>query len=348
MARSDRTLAPQIALALLAAAMAAAPVWADANTLRVLGEFSVTVALATLWNLLAGYAGLVSVGQQAFVGIGAYLMLSNALTLGINPLYALPAIGLLGFVASLPIAAIAFRLRGHYFAIGTWAIAEILRLAVMKIDFLGGGSGTSLPISTLKMIASDKTARNAMIYETSFALAVVCVALAFLLLRSRWGVALRAIRDSEIAAGSIGISILPVKFAVYCGVAGLTAIVGGVVLLQKLRVSPESAFSVNDWTASIIFVAVIGGIGTLEGPIIGAIAFFVLRETLSGYGPAYLVILGLIAIVTMLGAPKGIWGYASRCWGLSALPIRQTPPPSARELTGAVELRTPERGASSL
>ena len=326
MTRSSRTLIPQLALALLAAAMALAPGWADANTIRVLGEFAVCVALATLWNLLAGYAGLVSVGQQAFVGAGAYLMLSSALALNINPLIALPFIGLIGVVVSLPIAAIAFRLRGHYFAIGTWAIAEILRLLAMKIDWLGGGSGTSLPISNLKLIAGDRALRADLIYEASFVTAGLCVAFAYILLRSRWGVALRAIRDSEVAASSIGVSILPVKVGVYCAVAGLTSIVGGIVLLQKLRVSPEAAFSVNDWTAFIIFVAVIGGIGTLEGPIVGAIAFFLLRETLADFGATYLVILGLIAVGTMLLAPKGIWGYAAGRFDLSALPIRQTPP----------------------
>ena len=342
-----RVLLPQLTLVALAAALASAPWWAENNTIRVLGEFCVTVALATLWNLLAGYAGLVSVGQQAFVGVGAYLMLTNALAFGVNPLWALPLIGALGVVVSLPIAAIAFRLRGHYFAIGTWAIAEILRLAVMRVDFLGGGSGTSLPISTLKLIAADRTQRADLIFEASFVVALVCVAFAYLLLRSRWGVALRAIRDSEVAASSLGISILPVKVGVYCAVGGLTAMVGGLVLLQKLRVSPEAAFSVNDWTAFVIFVAVIGGIGTLEGPIVGAIAFFLLREALADYGAVYLVILGLIAIATMLVAPKGIWGYASQRLGLTALPIRQTPP-SLKEPKDVVRSPTPAGRAGAL
>ena len=150
-----------------------------------------------------------------------------------------------------------------------------------------------------------------------------------------------------LAASSLGISILPVKVGVYCAVGGLTAMVGGLVLLQKLRVSPEAAFSVNDWTAFVIFVAVIGGIGTLEGPIVGAIAFFLLREALADYGAVYLVILGLIAIATMLVAPKGIWGYASQRLGLTALPIRQTPP-SLKEPKDVVRSPTPAGRAGAL
>lgn len=135
-------------------------------------------------------------------------------------------------------------------------------------------------------------------------LALVCV-----LLRSRRGVALTAIRDNELASQSLGIDIWRTKFFVYVITAGLTAAVGALIFLQKLRISPDAAFSVNDWTAFVIFIVVIGGIGTIEGPIIGTIVFFLLRETLADLGAVYLMILGLVAIVIMLRAPKGIWGF---------------------------------------
>ncbi len=318
MARFNPVLRLVLALCLLA--LGSAPLWADNNLVRILGEGLVLCALAILWNLLSGYAGRVSVGQQAFVGLGAYAML--ALTLqGLPPFWALPLAGLVGALASLPIALLVFRLKGHYFAIATWAVAEILRLVVMQIPALGGGSGTSLPGSVLKAISPDRGVRADLIYWAVFAAFAVVLLGTLGLMRSRWGLALRAMRDSELAAESLGLRLQPLRLAVYCGVAALTAIMGAVILLQKLRISPDAAFSVQDWTAFVLFIAVIGGVGTLEGPILGTVLFLVFRETLADFGPAYLILLGLTGVATMLFAPKGLWG-ALAARGLSALPDR--------------------------
>lgn len=316
----------RVAFFIAAVVLAGAPLWAPTNTLRVLGEFWVYVALATLWNLLAGYAGLVSVGQQMFVGIGAYLMLSTGLFLEQPPLLALPLVGLAGLLISMPVAVLAFRLRGHYFAIGTWAIAEVFRLIVMQIEALGGGSGTSMPASMLRDLSSDRYSRGIIIYGASFVLAMVCLVSAFLFLRSKWGLALRSIRDSEAAAASVGINVQPIKFTLFCAIGGLTSMVGGVILLQKLRISPDAGFSVNDWTAVVIFIAVIGGVGTLEGPIIGTILFFLVREYLADLGPAYLILLGLLGVGVMIFAPQGLWGWVARRYALSPLNVQHLPP----------------------
>jgi branched-chain amino acid transport system permease protein len=107
---------------------------------------------------------------------------------------------------------------------------------------------------------------------------------------------------------------------VYVGVAGMTAMVGSVIAMQKIRVSPDAAFSVNDWTAFVIFIVVIGGIGTIEGPIIGTIVYFLLREFFADLGTIYLMVLGALAIVIMLVAPKGIWGYIAQRWNISLFP----------------------------
>jgi branched-chain amino acid transport system permease protein len=147
------------------------------------------------------------------------------------------------------------------------------------------------------------------------------LALVYLLLRSRIGLALTAIRDSEVASTSLGIRIGRVKHVLYVLVAGLTAMIGALISLQKLRVSPDAAFSVNDWTAFVIFIVVIGGIGTIEGPIIGTIIYFLLREFLADFGTLYLLFLGTLAIVVMLGAPKGLWGYAAERFGWSLFPV---------------------------
>jgi branched-chain amino acid transport system permease protein len=130
-----------------------------------------------------------------------------------------------------------------------------------------------------------------------------------------------AIRDNELAAASLGIDIWRTKFVVYVVTGALTAMIGALIFLQKLRISPDAAFSVNDWTAFVIFIVVIGGIGTLEGPIIGTLIFFALRETLADLGTVYLIVLGLVAIVVMLKAPKGVWGLIRSRYDLQLFPL---------------------------
>ena len=321
-----------ISLAALAAAVVAlafAPLWAGRDGLRLLGEIFAYVALASLWNLLAGYAGLVSVGQQAFVGLGGYMLFALAILAGISPLWAIPGAGLIGALAAVPVAALVFRLRGHYFAIGTWVVAEVFRLLASQVSALGGGSGTSLPAAIVVAIADTRTMREFVIYWIALALAVAILALILLLLRSRYGLALTAIRDNELAAASNGVDVVRVKLVVYVFAACGTAMIGALVFLQKLRISPDAAFSVNDWTAFVIFITVIGGIGRLEGPIVGTIVFFALRQALADRGALYLLMLGVVAIAVMLKAPKGIWGLiVDRLdWQVFPLQRRLVPPP---------------------
>ncbi len=298
-----------VAALVLIIALACGPWWAGRADMRLLSELFLYMALASLWNLLAGYAGLVSVGQQAFVGFGGYCLFAMTMFFGIPPLMAIPVAGVAGALISIPVAFLIFRLRGAYFAIGTWVIAEVFRLSAAQISALGGGSGTSLPVTIVKSIASSRALREAASYWMALAILVVVLAIVCLLLRSRRGLALTAIRDNELASQSLGIDIWRAKFFVYVLTGGLTAAVGALIFLQKLRISPDAAFSVNDWTAFVIFIVVIGGIGTIEGPIVGTIIFFLLRETLADLGALYLMILGLVAIVIMLRAPKGIWGF---------------------------------------
>jgi branched-chain amino acid transport system permease protein len=143
------------------------------------------------------------------------------------------------------------------------------------------------------------------------------------LLRSRYGLALKAIRDNELAARSNGIDVTRIKIVVYFVTAFGTAMIGALIFLQKLRISPDAAFSVNDWTAFVIFMTVIGGIGRIEGPIIGALVFFLLRQTLADLGTLYLLLLGAVAIVVMLWAPKGIWGLIVDRFGWQLFPLER-------------------------
>lgn len=299
----------------------AAPWWAGRADMRLMGELFLYLALASLWNLMAGYAGLVSVGQQAFVGFGGYMLFALTIFGGLSPIVAIAGAGVLGALISIPVAALIFRLRGAYFAIGTWVIAEVFRLSFAQVSSLGGGSGSSLPVGIVRSLASSRSGREALAYWMALGAVVVVIAAVYLFLRSRRGLALTAIRDNELAAHSLGIDIWRIKFVVYVVTAAFTSMLGALIFLQKLRISPDAAFSVNDWTAFVIFIVVIGGIGTLEGPIIGTLIFFALRETLADLGTIYLTVLGAVAIVVMLKAPKGVWGYIADRYDLQLFPL---------------------------
>jgi branched-chain amino acid transport system permease protein len=319
--RSSRIGVVLSAIALVVLALA--PYWGDRQTLRLLAEIFTFIALASLWNLLAGYAGLVSVGQQAFVGLGGYVLFALAMLLDVNPILAIFVAGPVGALIAVPVALLIFRLRGAYFAIGTWVVAEVFRLLASQVSVLGGGSGISLPASVVLAMAPSRQMREFEMYWLALFLTVATLAAIFLLLRSRHGLALTAIRDNELAAQSTGIGVWGIKFAVYVLTGFGTAMVGAFIFLQKLRISPDTAFSVNDWTAFVIFITVIGGIGRIEGPIIGTIIFFALRQTFAGLGSLYLLMMGAVAIVVMLWAPKGLWGMAVERLGWQILPLQR-------------------------
>ena len=307
--------------ALVLVGLAAAPWWAGRADMRLMGEIYLYLSLATLWNLMAGYAGLVSVGQQAYVGFGGYMLFALAIFGGLHPVAAILLGGVLAGLLSIPIATLVFRLKSAYFAIGTWVVAEVFRLSFAQIQALGGGSGSSLPVAIVKELGEKRDAREALSYWLALGAATTILVAVYLFLRSRRGLALTAIRDSETAASGLGIDIWRTKLEVYVVTSAFTAIIGGLIFLQKLRISPDAAFSVNDWTAFVIFIVVIGGIGTLEGPIIGTLLFFLLRELLADFGTIYLLILGFVAIIVMLKAPKGVWGLIKDRYDLELFPL---------------------------
>ena len=309
------------------AVLGIAPMWARNSVLHTLTGFFTLLALASLWNLLAGYAGLVSIGQQAYIGIGAYALYWLAQTAGVDPFLAVPLAGLAGAVIAVPVAALAFRLRGGYFAIGTWVIAEALRLLVANTSQLGGGSG----VTVTAVSAYDRQSRIYLTYWLAFAVGVGAVALVYLLLRRRIGLALVANRDAETAARSLGVNVYRTKLGVYVLASAGCAVAGAVTYLNLLRIQPDAAFSVN-WTAFMIFIVVIGGVGTIEGPIIGTVLFFVLQETLAQYGSWYLILLGVVAIAVTLRARNGLWGLVAERTGISLFPVqRRLRPPAATE-----------------
>jgi branched-chain amino acid transport system permease protein len=308
------------------------PAFAGRNLIQDMIFLFYMLALAQCWNLLAGYAGLMSVGQQAFVGLGGYLLFALTLLGGINPLLAIPIAGLVSALFAFPSALIVFRLRGAYFAIGTWVVAEVYRLVFAQFKALGGGTGASLAPSVTSSVPGIEWVKTLFDVRTpaardiiSYWLALVAGTLVavYLILRSRRGLALGAIRDHEGAAASLGVDIYRIKLAVYVASAGMTGMVGALIYLQKARISPDSAFSVLDWTAYVIFITVIGGIGTMEGPVVGAIIFYLMQRYLADFGAAYLILLGTLGILVMLFAPRGLWGLISERYDLTLFPTRR-------------------------
>jgi branched-chain amino acid transport system permease protein len=303
--------------------IAATPLWGGRADMRLIVEICYFLALAQMWNLLAGYAGLVSVGQQAFVGLGGYALFVFTIYLGVPPVAALALAGVAAAVFALPTAFVVFRLRGAYFAIGTWVVAEVYRLGFAQVSALGGGSGKSLPIAVIRDIAGSRAGRETLVFYIGLGLAVAATAMVYLLLRSRHGLALTAMRDSEPASESIGVNTYRAKLVVYVVAAAVTGVIGALIYLQNLRISPDAAFNVIDWTAYVIFIVVIGGIGRIEGPIVGTAVFFVLREFLAELGTWYLIILGAVAILVMLRARQGLWGLVADRWGLHIFPVQR-------------------------
>jgi branched-chain amino acid transport system permease protein len=305
----------------LLAVLVAMPWWGDSGQMRLVAEMAYYVALAQLWNLLAGYAGLVSVGQQAYVGVGGYALFYLTGALDVNVYVALLVAGPFAGLLSIPVSVAVFRLRGAYFAVGTWVVAEVFAIIASLIPALGGGSGLSLTPHIMREIAPDRVGRDTILYLMSLAIAVVVFAVVYLLLRSRHGLALTAIRDSEPASASLGVNTFLTKFTIYVVTAACTGLVGGLIFLQKLRISPDAGFSFNDWTVVVTFMVVIGGIGTIEGPFIGMLFFIVLRELLADYGAYYLIVIGAIAILVMLKAPAGIWGWVNHRFNIELFPV---------------------------
>jgi branched-chain amino acid transport system permease protein len=317
--RVTRSRRPATWSALLAALavvlLVSLPYLVFANVTSLLVNFFILLVLATMWNLLAGYAGLISVGQQAYVGLGAYIVLILAQH-GLSPFLAIPFAALGCAVAAVPVSFLVFRLRNEYFAIGTWVVAEAFQLIAVRFPSLGGGTGASLP----GLGGWDPAVRLALNYWAALAVAVLALLGAYLLLRSRLGLDLTAIRDNEVGAGSVGVRVTRAKRIVYLVAAAGAGAAGSLLIISQLNVQAGSVFSVQ-WSAYMIFVAVIGGVGTIEGPILGTAIFFTLQQALADRGAWYLIIVGGIAVLIAMYAPRGLWGLISDRFEIRLFPV---------------------------
>jgi branched-chain amino acid transport system permease protein len=286
-----------------------------AGTTNVMVQAFIILIMACMWNLLAGYAGLVSVGQQAFVGIGAYLVLFLNIH-NISVFTAIPIAAVGCGVAAVPLWWLVSRLRSGYFAIATWVLATTVLLIVEKIPSLGSGSGESLP-NTPNLSAALLEADT---YWVGLAVTVVALVATYLMLRGRVGLVLTAIRDDEVAARSSGAKVGLARMLVFVVAAIGTGAAGALLAVSQPFVQPTAVFSV-EWTAKMAFAVIIGGLGTIEGPILGTIVYIILQQTLSSYNVWYLIILGLVAIVVALYARRGLWGLIDEHLHIRLFPV---------------------------
>lgn len=303
------------AMVMLIGVLALAPMAFTPNTTEPLTRLFILIILAVMWNVLAGFGGLVSVGQQAFVGIGAYATIWFA-ERGVGGYTSIVLAALVAGAFSLPVSLLVFRLRGGQFAIGMWVVAEVFRLIVNNDNSLGGGTGRSL----VALNSYDPSQRQANTYWFALAFMAILLSAVMVLLRSRFGSALQAIRDDEVGASSLGVPVTFAKRIVFVLAAVGCGAAGAITLANTLRVEPDSIFSVN-LTAYMIFMVLIGGLGTFEGPIVGAIVFFLIQEQFADQGAYYLIALGLVAVFMTLAVPRGLWGTLVDRFGLRLVPV---------------------------
>ncbi len=273
------------------------------NAQRYLLQIYLYITLGEAWNLLNGYAGMTSLGQQLYVGLAGYALtvvtglyqgsLSAALALGV----------LVSVLAALALSWILFRLRGMFFAICTWVAAEAAKTFFLSWNYVNQGGGMTVQLPYYPSLHQ--------IYFMALTLCLCTVGTVCLLLRSRLGLALMTIRDDPEAAASIGVHLKKTQLTVFVLSAAICSLAGSLLFLNKGVIYPESGFSTG-WTVSCVFICVIGGSGTVSGPVIGAVLYILLREFLANYPGWSNMILGFFTILTILFLPEGLMGTLQR------------------------------------
>lgn len=306
----SRTLAPMplrdrvtlTCLSLVGAGLLTLPLFGSALLIDKLILLMIYVILAVMWNLLAGYAGLVSVGHQVFVGMAGYIML-RAVEAGAHPFAAMVLGAVLVVLVAWPVSWFVLRLKAAEFAVALWVVAEAVRSVVMVDPLILGETGRSL----IAMNALDADLRRTVIYLAAVAAAAGALAISYALLAGRLGGEAQAIRDDEEAATSVGISTLRVKRAIFLVSALGCGVAGALWLASSITYQPRTAFGIQ-WSVFMLFMVLVGGLGSFLGPVVGALIFFGLQEAFGDFGPWYLAGLGAVAILAALFAPRGIMG----------------------------------------
>ncbi len=286
-------------------------------------HLAITVLLWTLlgvsWNLLGGFAGQVSFGHATFFGVGAYATMILYLRLGLAPWYGMALGGAAAVLVSLPIGLICFRLRGPYFSLSTLAVAEIVRLIALNWDALTNGPVglliTALPPVRLGGRVLDWESK-APFYFIIAALAALAMLATWRLSRARLGAYLLAIREDEDAAESVGIDTVRAKVLTLALSAFFTGLAGGFYGLYFRYVDPDAVFPIA-LSVEMVFIAVVGGLATVIGPVVGAVFLTTLGELFrERFQVGHLIFYGLFMMLAIRYLPEGIWGGVRRVWAV--------------------------------
>jgi len=308
--RGVRFIGTFLALGLLAII----PLWASRYVVNVILLVCIYVTLASMWNLLAGYAGMVSLGQQMFIGMGGYTLAVSSMYYDTPIFLGVIFGGLISVILALIISLPVFRMKGVYFAIGTWVIAESLGLCFSNWKYVKYGMGLFIqPAYKLSMST---------IYYAALLVSIGSIALVYLLLRSNLGLALMAIRDDDVASEGMGVDIFRCKLTCFLISAFVSGVAAGILYLNTIFIQPFEAFGIG-WTVNLLFIVIIGGIGTVEGPIVGAVILIILQQFLSEYVGYNLIIFGVITILVIFFMPTGIAGAFQRKFGVEIFPVRR-------------------------
>jgi len=281
-----------------------APLFLDRGALNDLWNLAFAVILASAWNILGGFAGQVSLGYSAFLGIGAYTTVLLALR-GVDPFLSLPLGAVIAAAFSVVIGLPAFRLRGPYFTIATIGVAEAIRVCASSVQFTGGSSGLRMPAGSFDFNKN---------YFAMVVLAIATVAVAAYVKRSAFGRALAAIKQDIDAAEAVGVHSTRFKLAAHAISAALVALAGSLYAINFQYIAPGSVFDFR-LSLSIVLMPIIGGVGTVAGPIFGALIFSTLQIKLlsiPALRDSFLFIYGGLLIVVMLFEPQGLVGVARR------------------------------------
>ena len=269
--------------------------------LRFATDIIIFAILASAWNIIGGYTGYASFGNVVFFGIGAYataILMSNA---GFSFLVAFVGSGIIAALFACLMGLPILRLKGHYFAIATLGVAEAIKALVQNLDITEGNAGMYLPPPELSI---DHLYH--FFFYFSLVLLIGLIVLTRLILRRRLGYAMMAIREDEDAARSLGINTTKTKVIAFAISAFFTGLAGSLYAYQQGFIKPEPVFKVIT-TIKMIVMSVFGGLGSLFGPILGAISIEVISELLSDlFLVAHTLFLGIIIILTILFAPKGL------------------------------------------
>jgi branched-chain amino acid transport system permease protein len=295
------------------AAAVAAPAVADDAALRTLAGVFMFAALASAWNIIGGFAGYASFGNVVFFGLGGYTVAVLMVHAGWGFWPALPVAVAVGAAYAALVGLPVLRLRGHYFAIATLGVAEGTREVVLNLSHLtGGGAGITVPVLGSK--ATTAYPGNTAFYYLFLAALGVAVAAAFSVSRSRFGYGLRAIHDDEQGAAATGINTTRAKLAAFAISGALTALVGALFAFQQVTIYPERLFSV-EITVLMVAMAVIGGVGTVVGPVIGAFGLQLLAEYLrQRYLNLHLIVFGSLLAAVVVLMPEGLVSTAAQVW----------------------------------